>query len=341
MGKKTKGFSRHALASGLSAKEFQLILFPTEQCNFRCVYCYEDFEKGKMPEWLVNSIKIFIANKIQNLDKLTLSWFGGEPLLAEDVVFEIAEYANELANKYGCKLTGDLTTNGSLLTLKTLKRLVALKQDFFQISIDGDKESHDQTRVTRSGHGSFDKVWTRLVDAAGTNLDFNILLRIHVTDVNQDSVLNFCKRYDESLASDPRFKLYFKAIENLGGNNVDKIGKLIGKRSAREFADMLTRKYEQKSVDLQKNGHYICYASKPNSLAIRSDGLLNKCTVALKDDVNAVGKINPDGTLEINNQRFSTWLKGFTTLDSWQMGCPLSYMNNNSSVGDIQFKKVG
>lgn len=37
-------------------KEFQtedllhLIILPTEKCNLRCVYCYEDFKKGKMSE---------------------------------------------------------------------------------------------------------------------------------------------------------------------------------------------------------------------------------------------------------------------------------------------------
>ncbi|WP_354668642.1 radical SAM protein [Pseudoalteromonas sp. C2R02] len=337
-----KGFSKHALASALNSSEFQLILFPTEQCNFRCVYCYEDFEKGKMQEWLVKAIKEFIANKIPTLDKLTLSWFGGEPLLADDVVFEISEYALDLAKKYNCKVVGDITTNGSLLSIKTLERLVKSNQNYFQISIDGDESFHNKTRVMRTGRGSFDKIWTRIIAASKTQLDFKILLRIHVTDDNQQSILDFCERFNQHLSHDSRFTLYFKAIENLGGNS-QKIKQLIKKQSAKDFATELTARYE-KSLDISKNGNYICYASKANSLAIRSDGILNKCTVALNDDLNAVGKINQDGTLEINNHRYSTWLKGFTTLNSWQLGCPMSYINNNKSefdFGDIQIKQVG
>lgn len=335
---KVKGFSRHSLASSLNPSLFHLILFPTEQCNFRCVYCYEDFEIGKMPAWLVQATKSLIHSKITKLDRLSLSWFGGEPLLAKDIIYDVAEEALQLGEKYSCKVSGDLTTNGLLLDVKTLKRLVKLKQNHFQISIDGDKESHDQTRVTRSGRGSFDKIWQRLIDAANTNLDFSVTLRVHVTDINQESVLKFCQRYDNELAKDSRFSMLFKAIENLGGENIDAINKLIEKRTAKELVAELTDRY---SGNEPAKSQYICYAGKPNSLAIRANGNLNKCTVALSDERNRVGKINPDGTLELNSQRFSTWLQGFTTLDSWQMGCPLSYMNHHSVVGDIPYKKVG
>ncbi|AQP99736.1 radical SAM protein [Pseudoalteromonas aliena] len=335
-----KGFAKQQLVNSLSNKKLQLIIFPTEQCNFRCVYCYEDFEIGKMPRWLIDATKILISNKMPNLEYLSLSWFGGEPLLAKDVLFEIAEFSQSLAEKYKCKVSGDLTTNGFLLDIKTLTKLVELKQNSFQISIDGDKESHDTTRLTRNGKGSFDRIWRRLLDASSTDLDFNITLRVHITDLNHESVLSFCKRFDETLKDDARFRLFFKEISNLGGENQIVIQDLIAKKSAKELAKDLTNRYSEKSKILNSKGHYICYAGKPNSLGIRANGNINKCTVALDDDRNNIGKINPDGTLTLNNEKFSTWVKGFTTLDSWQMGCPLSYMNHNSVVGDIPIKKV-
>ncbi len=336
---KVKVFSKHKIISSITNERFHLIIFPTEQCNFRCVYCYEDFEIGKMTDSLVTSVKNLIAHKIPELKRLDFSWFGGEPLLAKDLVLELAGFSQRLAKKNGCKITGDMTTNGLLLDIKTLTKLVSLQQKNFQISIDGDKEAHDKTRITRTGRGSFDKIWQRLVDAANTSLDFKITLRVHVTDINQKSVLDFCKRYDQTLSSDPRFMLFFKAIENLGGN-ANAIDNLIGKNSAKDFANSLTERYSSDCKVYNSGGKEICYASKPNSLAIRADGNINKCTVALNDDRNSIGKINPDGTLTINNQKYSSWIKGFTTLDSWQMGCPLSYMNHNANVGDINVKEV-
>jgi len=337
---KIQGFAKHELANSLSSEMFQLILFPTEQCNFRCVYCYEDFEIGKMPDWLVEATKTLISGRIPTLKRLSFSWFGGEPLLAKDILFDIAEHSIELAKKYDCKVSGNLTTNGFLLDVKTLERLVNLNQNSFQISIDGDKETHDTTRLTRSGRGSFDKIWKRLVDAAATDLDFSINLRVHVTDLNQDSVVKFCERYNKTLSSDPRFKMTFKAITDLGGDSAEAIAKLTSKKSATEFVKELTERYRDKTVSIKDTGNYICYAGKPNSIGIRANGTLNKCTVALSDDRNSVGKINKDGTLTLHNEKFSTWVQGFTTLNSWQMGCPLSYMNHNSTVGDIPIKKV-
>ncbi|WP_447172201.1 radical SAM protein [Shewanella sp. 0m-8] len=335
------GFSHQALSSSLSKENFHLILYPTEQCNFRCVYCYEDFEIGQMPTWLVDATKLLIEKKAKTLKLLSLSWFGGEPLLAKDIVFDLAEHALQLAEKYHFKLGGDMTTNGLLLDVKTLSKLVSLKQDHFQISIDGDQQGHDQTRVTRTGKGSFDKIWARLIAAAETTLPFKITLRIHVTDFNQESVLQFCERFDQHLAQDDRFILFFKAIENLGGDNTESVKQLIERKTAKLFAKNQTEKYRENSFDLNKKGNYICYAGKPNSIAIRANGELNKCTVALSDPKNKIGQINQDGTLTIESKKMQTWLQGFTTLDSWQMGCPLSYMNSNSTIGDIQIKKVG
>jgi len=330
-----KGFSRKELSASLSNEIYNLILFPTEQCNFRCVYCYEDFEVGNMPNWLVDSIKIHLESKIKKLKRLDLSWFGGEPLVAKKIVLDIARYAYDLCLKYKCEMQGDLTTNGFLLDLKTLADLVELKQNRFQISIDGDEETHNQTRITRNKQGSFGKIWQRLIDASKTELDFHITLRIHVTDLNQDSIERFLTLYEQNLAADSRFSLFFKAISNLGGDQ-SKIQQLIGKKNAANFVDELNARYYPNRI----TPNYICYASQPNSLAIRADGSLNKCTVALKDNINNIGRINEDGSLTIQQQKFGSWISGFDTLDKWRLGCPLSYLNahpekKNVTVGDI------
>lgn len=335
----TKGFNNIDLKTSLSPKRFHLILFPTEECNFRCVYCYEDFSIGNMPDWLVQAVKTLMTRKIPDLDVLNLSWFGGEPLVAKNVLFDIAETAYELTSKNDCYLTGDITTNGFLLDTKTLTRLVSLEQKSFQISIDGHKETHDTTRLTRNGRGSFDKIWRRLMDAAMTDLPFKILLRVHVTAHNQTSVERFCELYAKELAQDSRFNLFFKAIENLGGDNQANVNRLIESENPRVAAKTLQNIY----APTESNGNYICYASKPNSLIIRANGALNKCTVALKDDENNIGSINSDGTLNVNNEKFKTWIGGFSSLDAWQMGCPSGFLNAQKAkqpIGDIEISEV-
>ena len=319
-----QGFTKGSIHSSLKPDRFHLILFPTEQCNFRCVYCYEDFAIGEMKPWLIEAIKLFLKTKIPKVRLFNLSWFGGEPLLAKKILFELSEYANDLSNKNGVKLIGDITTNGLLLDVKTLERLVSLNQKSFQISIDGDSEHHNKTRLTRTGKESFERIFKRLIDASNTNLDFSITLRVHVTAYNQDSVRRFCKLYEQNFKSDRRFKLFFKAIEDLGGDSSEDALKLSDGGKPRDIAYDLQNLYEP----IEKQGNYICYAAKPNSLGIRANGNLTKCTVALKEDYNKIGRIMPDGSLEVVDKKFSNWLIGFEGLDKWKLGCPHSFFQS-------------
>ena len=43
------GFGRGQLAAAISPRVQELILLPTEKCNFRCTYCYEDFKISGVP----------------------------------------------------------------------------------------------------------------------------------------------------------------------------------------------------------------------------------------------------------------------------------------------------
>ena len=63
-----------------------LTILPTEQCNFRCVYCPEEFSRGKMSEEVQKAIIRYVRQNINAYTGLRVSWFGGEPLLAMDVI---------------------------------------------------------------------------------------------------------------------------------------------------------------------------------------------------------------------------------------------------------------
>jgi len=67
----------------------------------------------------------------------------------------------------------------------------------------------------------------------------------------------------------------------------------------------------------------ICYAARERSLVIRSNGRVNKCTVALEEPVNQVGRLYEDGHLEIDESRFMRWTRGQRTGDAQQLKCPM------------------
>jgi len=91
-----------------SKKVLDLILLPTEDCNFRCIYCYEKFQKGKMKLEVINAVKRFIKKTVPSLEQLNIIWFGGEPFLASDIIQDISIYAIHETEKHGLTITRQL-----------------------------------------------------------------------------------------------------------------------------------------------------------------------------------------------------------------------------------------
>ena len=76
------------VSRSLDPRALNLILFPTENCNFRCTYCYETYNGGLMPDAVVSGIKKLLVARAPDLDDLSIGWFGGEPLLAKTLVYD-------------------------------------------------------------------------------------------------------------------------------------------------------------------------------------------------------------------------------------------------------------
>lgn len=52
----------------------------------------------------------------------------------------------------------------------------------------------------------------------------------------------------------------------------------------------------------------VCYATKHNNYLIDYDGSILKCTLSLDDNLNKIGKIYKDGTMEIDDYKHSKWV---------------------------------
>jgi uncharacterized protein len=317
-------YSQQVLAEALSPRKLELILLPTEKCNFRCTYCYEDFAIGRMSRQLVDSIKLFLKNRIPHIDALTFSWFGGEPLLAKDICIELSDFAHRTCTELGVSFAGGFTTNGYLLDKELFESLLILNQNHFQISLDGDEEWHDKTRVQPNRKPTFARIWNNLLCLRQLDAPFQIVLRLHVHQENIESVKRLYSRIQNEFSADPRFSVFFHRISNLSSKEMVKETVLTNS----EYTAALD--YIKSSDGLSiKNGNelelgdYICYAAKPNSLLIRANGTIGKCTVALDDDRNNLGKMLPDGTLDISNPKLRQWMLGYMDLEKDTLGCPL------------------
>jgi uncharacterized protein len=317
----------------------ELTIMPTENCNFRCTYCYEDFSIGRMSQETVSRVKSLISHRIPELSRLHISWFGGEPLAAADVVLEISEHIQPLVQEHDVAYTAHMTTNGSLLTLERFNRLVKLGVNNYQISLDGPKEYHDLTRLTAGKEGSYDRIMQNLKELRASDIPGQVMIRLHITEANQNSLEPFVRFLSRHFLDDPRFSLFFVPIGKLGGPNDENIQVVNPQKVNALIETLVAAVREEQSLALDLDSPTIlgepdnlssqetdildvCYASRPNALVIRADGRLGKCTVALNSDRNAIGKLLPDGLLEIDNEKHHSWITGWFNGDKNYLKCP-------------------
>ena len=288
---------------------FELTILPTEKCNFRCPYCYEDFKLGRMPRWVVDAVKQLLSRQAgrEGLKHIGLGWFGGEPLIARDIVFEITEHALSEAQNHNLEFTCGITTNGYYLDKATFIRLAELQVTTYQVTLDGPPDVHNQSRILFSGQGTFDRIWTNLEDIHKSDKNFVLILRMNVHDRNYEAIKAWLPTLRQTfLREDERFLLHFHAVfaSNLNGKN-----KRRNMEQIRELYQIA--RTHQLFIDLKQvftPFGSICYAAKANNFIVRSNGDINKCTVAFGIPENHVGKLTSDGELRLN-ENIRLWVR--------------------------------
>lgn len=149
-----------------------LIFEVTDKCNLQCVYCaygecYFSYDRRNCKNLDFSRAKILLdyfipiwQKKIQEGIQLniTISFYGGEPLLNIKFITQIVNYCESLGfNKDFFKFS--MTTNGILI--KKNQKFLIDKNFQIAVSLDGDKTNHS-FRINKNGENSFDEVITNL-----------------------------------------------------------------------------------------------------------------------------------------------------------------------------------
>ncbi len=322
MGQKLTAAERKATRATLLSNEIlRLHILPTEACNFRCTYCYEDHAQRRMQDKTVSALKQFLRNRLPTLNALTVAWFGGEPLLAKDIILDISRFIQkEITGRRDFSYAASATTNGYLLDSSTLHDLFQAGITEFQISLDGPPGLHNKSRRRADGSGTFEQIWSNLIMIRDSQLPVGVLLRIHIDDdtrFKMDPLLDLIRK---ELIQDGRFTYFFRVLSKLGGPN-DHLLHVISAKEETSIVESLERSLGGGNFK-RKSDYPLCYASHANSIVIRSNGDLGKCTVALYDERNKIGTLRPDGTLEIIPTRLTPWIRGIASMDSKELACP-------------------
>lgn len=161
---------------------------PTNSCNMECPYCFQGDKSARnrdtkyLNEENMNALKQMVLNALEKphatrIDKIAIEWFGGEPLLRKNVIRDFSAFVLDICSTYNIDFFGSIITNASLLDADTWQLLEDCKVYQVQITIDGEKDMHDQLRFYANGKGSYDHIMNNL--ALMPKDKFDVTIRIN------------------------------------------------------------------------------------------------------------------------------------------------------------------
>jgi uncharacterized protein len=161
----------------------QLVFEVTDRCNLNCKYCiYSDLYNKEYDQRDGKNISFGKAKLVIDYffklwgkyqsdgvnEKLTISFYGGEPLLNVPFIQQAIDYVERL-EKVGKVYSYSMTTNAILLD-KYMDYLVE-KNFRLLISLDGD-EFAQSYRINHSGQNSFERVFRNVKLLKDTHPDY-------------------------------------------------------------------------------------------------------------------------------------------------------------------------
>ena len=155
-------------------------------CNLACSYCYasegEYNHPGVMSENVGKKAIDFLFAHTQD-DHVSISFFGGGPLINIELIKILVEYANQIALQNDKHISYAVTTNGTLIS-EDIANFFKANNFYVSFSVDGTQVKHDLHRISKSGVGSYDNS-VKNIHLLGKN---HISLRATSTPENDDYV---------------------------------------------------------------------------------------------------------------------------------------------------------
>ncbi len=295
-----------------SNNELLLTILPTEDCNFRCAYCYEEHNIGKMSREVIERIKLYLKKELPKYKMLQVNWFGGEPLEAIDIIEELSLFFIHLCSELRIPYRASMTTNGYNLNLSTFKKLYGLHIIDYQITIDGNEETHNASRPHKDGANSHKAIIENLRsirDNVRSN-NFKITIRTNITK----SVMKIIDRHIDFLSTefgeDKRFGVIFKIAWSNGVDNEYNKNELLPTGDLKYVLEKCNNKklrfYLNRTQICTSEG--ICYAAHSTAFVIGADGSLYKCTIEFKNAINRIGKLDKNGKAVIDKDKLAFWV---------------------------------
>lgn len=325
-----------------------LTIVPTLSCNFECNYCYQGSLKDKSimsPEVQARTID-FIKQNIKDVKRVSLTWFGGEPLIGLKAIKNLSDRIIPYCDKNGIFYQATLITNGYMLTQETVGDLYARRLRTIQITLDGPREVHNSIRYVKgSRKDTFDRILKNIALYCD-DYPIQTVIRVNMDMHNKGKVKELIDQLSDAGLGNKNVSMYFAPIESSTS---------VCRRVAADTLDI--RDFSNLEFDLykmaNKNGLCkaslpmqfmgLCGATKPKGYVIVPNGDIHKCWETVSFPERRIGNVN-DGNISLTNTNKLLWeqwspfqndtCRSCTVLPNCVGFCPYKHLYKSEYAGN-------
>lgn len=303
-------FLRHRYeVSQADKKTLGLTLVVSLQCNFDCLYCFERKYSSTMNDDIEAAVLRFVKAQAPKIDQLTITWYGGEPLVGKAALLRLSRSFIEQCEQYKIRYSASIITNGYLLNEETCQQLRDARIEFAQVTLDGPPIVHDRMRPLACGQGTFSQIVKNLHHAIHY---FRVGVRVNLDSEN---------------TTEANGLLEILAAEGFSGKLTIHCGQIIPVDDGQsapsvtyspacftnaDFArvelefNKIAQQYGFEAIPLPRLSGAPCTAVRANGLVIGSEGELYKCWESVGNPAEVIGHI---ADVRDANVGTSKWLK--------------------------------
>ncbi|MCL1918325.1 MAG: SPASM domain-containing protein [Peptococcaceae bacterium] len=310
----------HLKFRNLSGKYAQdhlsLIIAPTMACNFACPYCYENPKPGVLSRQVQDRLVEMVQENAERKRPVYVTWYGGEPLLAEEVVYDLSRRFIEVCEQNHVEYCAEMLTNGFLITDESIERFKECCISDVQITIDGSEAVHNRRRFLKEtpSEGTFARILDNVKKIYHSGMTIDVRINLDKTNI----------------ADTKNLILYLKDL------NMPEIGVVFGLVMAQTDVNqnikdtcLTLAEYSEVTAELQEflylhgfNGSEdpfypnvkknYCGADSVNTFVVDPEGYLYKCWNEVGMIGDSIGNILGEGSesamdMMARNVAYMTW----------------------------------
>lgn len=312
------------LESRFDKRGFSLTIAPTLDCDFECIYCYEKNNQNNtyMSLKTQNQLMNFIQNRLRGLEKFKISWYGGEPLLAMDIIENLSNKIIKICRERHIEYSANIVTNGYSLTTEIAQKLKDFAINKVQITLDGPKDTHNLRRPLKNGGPTFEKILENIKNVCDI---LTVAIRVNVDKKN-------IEQFDEVLDILVRNKLQSKIQVYLGfvddANNCYSPAKCLSSNKFFKLNYETNKKIRAKNFMNTKKVYpelvnNYCGADHIAHYVVGPTGLLYKCVNDIGIRNKAVDSIFYNSSNKYNISLYNAYMLNMPTEDPVCSKCNL------------------